>query len=133
MSNDTTALAMLPPRLREIAGVVGVDATLKLAASSLGGLRLYVPKVMTADHPIAKAIGMAEAQRLCKHYQGAEIALPRGLQYRRALVRARALERYYAGESASSVAADLDLHEITIYNWAGEDKRVNPTGQPGLF
>lgn len=133
MSDDSATLALLPPRLREIAGVVGVDATLKLAASALGGLRLYVPKVMGDDHPIAKAIGLGKAQLLCKHYQGAEIALPRGVQYRRSLVRARALERYYGGESASSVASDLDLHEITIYNWAGEDKRASTTEQPGLF
>ncbi len=132
MSDDSAVLALLPPRLQEIAGVVGVDATLKLAAAS-GGLRLFIPAKIHAQHPIAKAIGIDKAKLLSRRYASECIALPRGQAYRRSLVRQRALERYYAGESARQVASDLELHEITIYNWAGEDKRIAANPQPLLL
>lgn len=131
-AEDSAILALMPPRLREIADVVGVDATLALT-QAVGGLRLHVPASVDADHPIAQAMGLEKAQALCKAFGLHYFPVPRGHLYKLALVRTRALERYYGGEPAASVAKDLGLHEITIYNWAGAEKRAMTSTQPGLF
>lgn len=132
MADHSEALELLPPRLREIAAVIGLDKTLALA-TAVGGLRIYVPASVDADHALATAIGLEAARKLCKAFARHAFPVPRGKRYLQALVRRRALERFYAGESAAKIAAELHLHEITIYNWAGSDKRATAAGHPSLF
>jgi hypothetical protein len=59
----------------EIAEVIGVEAACKLV-EALGGLRIYVPNEVPADHEIALAIGGAAAARLASFYHGTSIVLP---------------------------------------------------------
>ena len=54
MADHSEALELLPPRLREIAAVIGLDKTLALA-TAVGGLRIYVPASVDADHALATA------------------------------------------------------------------------------
>lgn len=133
--DEAKVLALLPPRLREIAAVpgVGVDATLQLASSRLAGVRLYVPHQVEAGHPIAEAMGLAPARALCKAFAGHSFALPLGLRYQGTLLRARVLARYYGGESAAALAREFRLHEMTVYKWAGQDKQQAAAGQSSLF
>jgi len=83
-STDLEVLDLLPDELRQIAEEIGVDAALKLV-SARGGVCLYVPMVMTPDHPIARLIGMEAARKLSKRYQGERIEIPRAVGWRRAL------------------------------------------------
>lgn len=62
--------------LDEIAEVIGVDATMRLARH-FGGIDLYVPAKVGHDHPITVAIGGAAAAQLVEHYHGTVIAIAR--------------------------------------------------------
>lgn len=61
--------------LDDIAEVIGEEAAFALAWE-FRGLRLYVPKNPAQDEAIAKAIGTAQAERLCHVFGGTTVAMP---------------------------------------------------------
>lgn len=75
----------LPQSVREIAEVIGLDATMKLlgqlpATASAGQrkrhvLMLYVPKRLPADHELVRMIGWGAAHKLVQVF-GGEILYP---------------------------------------------------------
>lgn len=67
-------LNLLPGELREIAQLIGIPATMALAGK-YGGVGLYVPKELRADHPLIALIGAENAQKLSQHYPGDEIEI----------------------------------------------------------
>lgn len=86
----------LPETLREIAEVIGLEATITLVKAR-GGTSIYIPAYCKTDHWLAKLLGKEPADKLCAHYRvmpgnravGAEILLP--IWGTSALDRARAL------------------------------------------
>lgn len=112
-------LALLPPRLREIADVIGVPAVLALS-DGWPGVRLFVPAEVPPHHPIALKIGLEAAQKLAQLCAGETIPIPRNHRILRARLRAEVVARYRADESASKLAREYGLHEYTVYRWAGE-------------
>lgn len=63
------------PFLNEVAEVIGKQATCRLI-DSLGGARWYVPREASADHRLAKVIGLDAMKKLCAVYGGGEIDIP---------------------------------------------------------
>ena len=57
-----------------------------------GGRRLYVPKVMTADHSIAVVIGLEAATVLSDYLNGEVVDLPTLDRYNRRIKRRKILE-----------------------------------------
>lgn len=69
-------ITLLPGVLREIAELIGLPATMAIV-QQYGGVRLYVPKEITEDHPLIKLVGICNAVTLSDSYGGEtlEIAL----------------------------------------------------------
>jgi len=69
-------ITLLPGVLREIAELIGLPATMAIV-QQYGGVRLYVPKEITQDHPLIKLVGICNAVTLSDSYGGEtlEIAL----------------------------------------------------------
>lgn len=114
-----TLVTLLPPRLREIAQVIGVPAVMALS-EGWPGVRLFIPNEVPPHHPIALKIGLEAALKLSRMCAGETIPIPRNHRLLRAAVRAAVLARFRAGESAAKLAREFGLHEFTIYRWAGE-------------
>lgn len=112
---------LLPPRLREIAEVIGVPAVLALS-EGWPGVRLFIPNEMPAHHPIVLKIGLEAALKLSYLCAGETIPIPLNHRLLRARLRAEVLARYHQDESAATLAREYGLHEFTIYRWAGEMK-----------
>lgn len=60
-------VADLSPRLRELVGVLGFAAALKLIAAR-GGTRIYIPATPAADHVLEQIIGLEATAKLIGHY-----------------------------------------------------------------
>lgn len=60
---DAPGIEDLPPVLATIAREIGIGAALKLS-QTWGGVDISVPAGMTADHPIAKLIGLEAGLQL---------------------------------------------------------------------
>lgn len=63
--------------LAEIAGIVGLEAALKLARVA-GGIRIYVPVGVDDRHWISEAIGRTLAEKLCAEFRGNFLFVPLG-------------------------------------------------------
>lgn len=76
-------LDQLPETLREIAEVIGLEATIALVRAR-GGTSIYIPAYSKDDHWLTKVVGKDAADALCAHFRvmpgnravGAEILLP---------------------------------------------------------
>ena len=113
------AIEDLPAGLAEIARNVGLTAALELAIT-WGGTRLYIPKQMPEDHPIAVQVGCEAASKLAAYYGSTSITPPKNAfaKIRQARFRASVVREFYSGKTASELARKYNLHENTIYNWA---------------
>lgn len=90
----------LPPRVLEIAEIIGLDGALILV-SNWGGLRLYVPEPdhVHEDHPLAQRLGVQRAKNFCANYAREKIDVPRCLSHLR-----RAFEQRIAADNAAGVS-----------------------------
>lgn len=64
----------LSPFLYGLSELIGLPNTLKLV-EACGGIPLYVPKSVDAEHKLALLIGLKAAQKLAKAYPGATIII----------------------------------------------------------
>lgn len=109
----------LPQSLREMAQIIGVTHALTLARH-FGGVRLYVPVTMTAEHMIARLIGFEAACRLAREYGGQpDLWIPRAQGWAmRALLGQRNAEiraKRKRGASLRQLAMEYALTERRIY------------------
>ncbi|MGH6622903.1 MAG: Mor transcription activator family protein [Burkholderiaceae bacterium] len=134
---DDAALQALPAQLRKIAEVVGYTPALKLARH-FGGVRLYVPAVMTPEHLLARLIGFEAAHRLAREYGGQmHFDIPRAqgpalklmVEERNAAIR----EKKRMGKSMRDLAMEYALSERWILKIVQDDDTSDDTGQPDLF
>lgn len=127
MSEAATPLACdLPESLAEVVRAIGLPATLKLI-ERFGGVRIYVPQPehIDEDHPIARAIGLADARTLAGIRGKERMELPRAARALR-LVRDRALRRDYESMSESQCALKYQVTERQVRSIIGraeEDER----------
>ncbi len=119
----------LPPLLREIEELIGLEAALALCRR-WGGGRLFVPRKVTPEHPIARELGLEAAERFCGYYAGEELCVPMGAAILRHLRNRAIVSRYRAGESAGRIARDLGLTERWVYEIVG---RVDDNPQMDLL
>jgi len=61
--------SLIPASLQPIVDRIGLDAALKLV-KAYGGVRLYVPKKVDVDHPLAALIGYPAAKALAAEFGG---------------------------------------------------------------
>jgi Mor family transcriptional regulator len=94
---------LLSPLLLELEGIIGLEATLKLV-DRWGGVQLYVPETMDANHAIAGLIGIKAAEELASYYGRERLNIPLARNYHRARRNRDLWLRHKAGESASQLA-----------------------------
>lgn len=102
----------------------------KEAAATLmferGGLDIFVPKEATAEHPLAKLLGLAAAKSLCDVYASTRIVVPNGKKARPKNKDAR--QMLGQGMSVSQVAAKLGLTERYVWELRARERAVPQQG-----
>lgn len=110
----------------EVAAVIGAVAAHKLC-EAFGGVRIYIPPVIGATHPVFAVIGAASSARLAEYYHGTMLELPKAhLRRRRVLELA---ER--GGMTVSQIALACDYTERQVYNILAAAREDD--GQMDLF
>lgn len=92
----------------DIGAAIGTTATLRLLAL-FGGTRLYVPETMTADHVIARALGLEAALRLSATFAREQLELSDAEDYLRLRRVRRVAGLLRAGAAARDVAELVGL------------------------
>ena len=69
-------ITLLPGILQEMAELIGLSATMTIVRQ-YGGVRLYIPKEITEDHPIIKLVGICNAVALTDTYGGETLEIAR--------------------------------------------------------
>jgi hypothetical protein len=75
-----------------------------------GGVPLYVPRTVHAQHPIATIAGITVARVLSRLYGGERLVMPVGVALRRESLRRQVESLTEAGLSRTEVARRLGLH-----------------------
>lgn len=122
-------LDLLPGTLREIAGLIGIPATMKLV-DRYGGVRLYVPQKLDASHTLVIWIGAQNAQKLVDEYGGETLEIPKAEAALRE-IRNREIRSLYPQLSQRDLALKYHTTERNIRLILGECG--NPNNQPDLF
>lgn len=126
---------LLPPKLAQIAEVIGVDAALKLSAAH-PGIRIYVPKQLPENHDLCVVLGVETARRFCQVYGGGDLVIPMARQAHREKLNQVILDELDAGTPAPELARKYGVHQFSIYQLAAERRRANArkqTSQQRLF
>lgn len=112
-------------QLDELAGIIGVEAALKVSAK-FRGLRIFILKHYNDHHPMVASIGRAAADALSEHLAGTTIVVPKTAGLKSEVY--RLADR---GElTRHEIAAHLHIDERQVYRWLDERRR---TQQPDLF
>ncbi|CAI8971310.1 Mor transcription activator family protein [Methylocaldum szegediense] len=136
----------LPGVLQEIASLIGPENAMKIA-QTYGGVRLYVPKRMKPDHPLAELVGFENACALSTALGGlAHLYIPQshvlilearkrailndrsqGMSIRELALKYRLAERHIhtiqkAALKADLAAARLAQETLTTTNLSKEDR-----------
>lgn len=107
--------------LAELSAAIGEEGALSLARS-FGGVRLYVPRVIGAHHPICVAIGRAFADRLAVWAGGGSIDIPKQAERR-----ARVLSLHRRGTlTRAAIALETGYSERHVYRLTSESSERHP-------
>ncbi len=129
----TTLADLLPPKLVEIAEVIGLDAAMRLSAAN-PGIRIHVPKHAPEIHAITAAIGIEAARQLCEVYGGSDLMVPKAHAARQAVLKAQMLADLKAGDSAPTVARRYGVHQSVVYKLSAQPVAVKlDASQKSLF
>lgn len=124
-------IADLPPRLAELAGAIGLAATLALVEAR-GGTRLYIPERAAPEHWLARTIGPDAFRRLAADYAGEQLEIDRAAGAVRA-ARDRAIRAAAdAGASTAKLALDYGLTQRQIFTILARGAN-NDSPQADLF
>lgn len=107
--------ARLPAVLRRVAEELGDDVALAMA-EAYSGRCLYVPAVMTEDHPIAKQLGFEAAHGLSQMFGVEMVDIPRCAELERERRNQRLLEAHEAGASVSTLVQRFRLSRRQVFN-----------------
>jgi hypothetical protein len=127
MATPTDLLDLLPGELRYIGELIGVEGALRLV-EKWPGVRLYIPKAVTPEHPLAELLGVESARQLCQAYPGEGLELPVALRWRLAMRNALIAQ---SGQSQRNLALGHRLTVRQIRNIQGAAKQ--DSGQESLF
>ena len=122
----------LPRTVREIADLIGLDATLKLV-DRYGGIGFYCAANPTESHPLSLLVGFAEAHRLATKFRSEYVKVPR---CHKLILRARNAEicaEFQAGETAGSLARRHGMTERNIWKILRQSRVQDDPRQRKLF
>ena len=120
----------LPPRLAQLAGTIGLAATLRLVECR-GGTRIYVPETATPEHWLARIIGLPALQTLVESHRCDMLDIDRAAAAVRAARDREIIARYAAGESTAALALACNLTQRQIFNILARNPMA--LDQPDMF
>ena len=107
----------LSPFLFGISELIGLPKTLILV-EHYGGIELYIPMTLGADHKIARMIGLEAAQKLAQKYPGTTVTVALNATGDHAQHHAKRRERIRElraqGKSHSQIARELRTTDRTV-------------------
>lgn len=119
-SNDID-LDLLPKGLREIAGLVGIPDTLKIA-NAFGGTRVWFPAKWEGEHPFIAIIGEEKTKILWEYYRGDRAVINQGVAVLREL-RNREIIAKLNTHKRADLAREYNITEQAIYALQRKHKR----------
>ncbi len=131
---------LLPKLLQAWVAAIGIHPTM-LLVQEYGGFRLYMPKKVAAEHPLAKLLGLATAKALVKaHGQDSHVLVPKAKAALLA-VRDAKIMREYGPKTAVQLAREHGLSEPAIWRvverhtkaQAAAKSQAAAARQPALF
>lgn len=121
----------LPPSLQEIVEVIGLAATVKLV-EHWGGVRLWVPSDVSADHQLRRRLGPA-ADKLARHFGLELLTVPRAVVALRRIRNDQIRARKAAGETAARLAREFCLTERQVWYIVEDVEEDEQRRQGALF
>jgi Mor family transcriptional regulator len=118
--------------LLDIIKTIGLPAAMKLV-ENFGGTRIYIPlpQNITADHGIAKVIGLEATLALARLWPKEYPSIPLARRHLRIIVKGEIL-RDKDKLSVPELARKYETTERNIYRYLSETDEPE-AGQPGLF
>lgn len=99
--------------LDDISAVIGFSATIRLSAWVAGedpqGFRVFIPESISADHMLAKLLGLHVAEKLCKEWPGEWLDVPSLSQLKQIRFMRQVARLFELGESARGIARATSL------------------------
>jgi hypothetical protein len=121
----------LPPRLAELAQVIGLPATLRLVEAR-GGTRIYVPEQATPDHWLVPLIGLPALQQLVGVHAREYLELDRAAAALRAARDRHIVAQVRAGASTATIALQCALTQRQVFNILARAD-TDAVDEPDLF
>ncbi|MDD9911636.1 MAG: hypothetical protein OXR68_03950 [Alphaproteobacteria bacterium] len=114
--------------IAEIAEITDIDTAWK-ALDAFGGLKVYIPKNITLDHPLSQKLGFENARKIARIMGGCDYDFPIGNSMKsKKLAILNTTER-----NAQKVAKQLGCTERYVYQvWSLLDKEIDEA-QASLF
>ncbi|MFZ6748538.1 Mor transcription activator family protein [Undibacterium sp. Ren11W] len=114
LSADSISIDDLPQQLRQVADLIGLQATLVLVRH-YGGVRLYVPMLMTPEHILSRLIGFETALKLASEFGGIDhFDIPRATGALRLVRNRQIADKYVKGKSLRNLALEYAMTERAI-------------------
>lgn len=121
----------LPPRLAALAGLIGLSATLRLVEAR-GGTRIYVPDMASAEHWLARLLGLTALQQLVAEHARDYIELDRAAAALRAARDRKIVADHAGGTSTATLALENGLTQRQVFNILARAADVD-VDEPDLF
>jgi hypothetical protein len=99
--------------LTDLAGAIGVDATIRLALA-FPGQKLHVPVNLSPDHKLVRRLGPEIAAKIHEHYFNTQILIPIGLK-REAMVREMLARRPQPSVNEIVEATGVSYRQVLRY------------------
>ena len=112
---DVVLPETLPPALAELATALGPDGLWRLL-SHYGGIRIYLPRTLTAAHPLACDLGLETASALCQHLgPSRSVDVPTGRDLGRQVRDQQIRAAHAQGDSIRTLARRFRLSERRVW------------------
>ena len=118
----------LPPTLRQVAEVAGVEAAVCLARDH-GGTEIYIRRTLDMEHVLVRSVGMEAAASILERFGPGALEVPLWISGRGQQLARRIIERLEDGQSEAKIARALRCHIRTVRRYRA---RV-PSAQLDLF
>lgn len=103
----------LPPTLRQVAEVAGIEAAARLARDH-GGTEIYIRRTLDMEHVLVKSVGMEAAASILERFGPGALEVPLWLSGRGQQMARRIMEMLEAGHSEAKIARALQCHIRTV-------------------
>lgn len=118
----------LPPTLRQVAEVAGIEAAARLARDH-GGTEIYIRRTLDMDHVLVRSVGMEAAASILERFGPGALEVPLWLSGRGQQLARRVMDMLDDGRSEAKIARTLRCHIRTVRRYRAR----TPSAQMDMF